>query len=109
MKHTILSLLITCSLSWAWSQEVTPETKLEIMGITLFEPGTPVANYVKVVRTGNLLFTAGHGPGRADGSLIQGKLGKDLTIEEGYEAARITGIALLSTLKAEIGDLSRVK
>lgn len=79
------------------------------MGIELFKPGAPVANYVKVVRTGNLLFLAGHGPTRADGTNIIGKVGKDLTIEQGYDAARQAAIALLSTLKTELGDLAKVK
>jgi enamine deaminase RidA (YjgF/YER057c/UK114 family) len=64
---------------------------------------------VKAVRTGNLLFVAGHGPTKADGSNTIGKVGKDLTTEQGYEAARQTAISLLSTLKAELGDLNKVK
>lgn len=86
-----------------------PEGKLAELGIVLPEPSVPVANYVKAVRTGNLVFLSGHGPYRSDGTLVTGKLGGNLTIEEGYEAARLTGIALLSTLKSEIGDLSRVR
>jgi enamine deaminase RidA (YjgF/YER057c/UK114 family) len=87
----------------------TPEEKLKELKVELFKPSAPMANYVKVVRTGNLLFLSGHGPTRADGSNITGKVGRDLTTEQGYEAAKQTGIALLSTLKAEIGDLSKVK
>jgi enamine deaminase RidA (YjgF/YER057c/UK114 family) len=87
----------------------TPEEKLKELKVELFKPTAPMANYVKVVRTGNLLFLSGHGPTRADGSNITGKVGRDLTTEQGYEAAKQTGIALLSTLKAEIGDLSKVK
>ncbi|MTI22487.1 RidA family protein [Fulvivirga sp. RKSG066] len=86
----------------------TPEEKLEALGIALFTPAKPVANYVKAVRTGNLVFLEGHGPAKADGTYIKGKLGKDLTVEEGYEASRNAAIALLSSLKAEIGDLSKV-
>lgn len=86
-----------------------PESRLEELGIVLPEPTTPVANYVKAVRSGNLVFLSGHGPYRNDGTLVTGKLGRDLTIEEGYEAARLTGIALLSSLKNEIGDLGRVR
>src|SRR5919202_3608426 len=85
------------------------EQKLKEQGITLFTPGKPMANYLKAVRTGNLLFLAGHVCTRADGSGITGKLGKDLTIEQGYEAAKVATISLLSTLKAELGDLNRVK
>jgi enamine deaminase RidA (YjgF/YER057c/UK114 family) len=79
------------------------------LNIELFAPSKPIANYVKAVRTGNLLYLAGHGPTRADGSITLGKLGKDLTTEQGYEAARQTAVSLLSTLKAELGDLNKVK
>lgn len=79
------------------------------LGVELFVPGRPIANYVKAVRTGNLLFLAGHGPTKADGTNMQGKLGKDMTVEQGYMAARQTAISLLSTLKAELGDLNKVK
>ena len=72
-------------------------------------PTNPVANYVKFVRTGNLIFLSGHGPANADGKYTTGKLGKELSIEEGYNAAKLTGINLLSTLKAAVGDLSKVK
>jgi enamine deaminase RidA (YjgF/YER057c/UK114 family) len=64
---------------------------------------------VRAVRTGNLVFLAGHGPARPEGGYITGKVGKDLTQEEGYEAAKVVGLALLSSLKKEIGDLSKVK
>ncbi|MEQ8925536.1 MAG: RidA family protein [Fulvivirga sp.] len=87
----------------------TPEEKINKLGFELFEPAKPIANYVKAVRTGNLVFLAGHGPGKADGTNIKGRLGEDLTIEQGYEAAQISAIAMLSSLKAEIGDLSKVK
>lgn len=86
-----------------------PEAKLKEMKIELFTPPAPVANYVRAVRTGNLIYLAGHGPTKADGTNIQGKVGKDLSVEEGYMAARQVGIAMLSTLKAEIGDLKKVK
>ncbi|MEO6347993.1 MAG: RidA family protein [Aquaticitalea sp.] len=86
----------------------TPEQKLNSLGIELIEPTKPIANYVKAVRTGNLIFLSGHGPTQADGTNITGKLGAELTIEEGQQAARITAISLLSTLKAELGDLSKV-
>ena len=86
-----------------------PEAQLEKLGIQLPEVSAPVANYVRAVKTGNLLFLSGSGPKKADGSYITGKVGADLTIEQGYEAARITGINHLATLKAELGDLKRVK
>jgi enamine deaminase RidA (YjgF/YER057c/UK114 family) len=89
--------------------DYNPEGKLEELGITLNTPSAPVANYVNAVRTGNLIFLAGKGPRKADGENIMGKLGADLTIEQGYEAARITGINQLSVLKAELGNLNKVK
>ncbi len=90
------------------TEESDVETKLEELGIELPELSTPVANYVNAVRTGNLIFMAGKGPRRTDGSNVEGKLGVDLTIEEGYEAARLVGINQLAALKAEVGDLDRV-
>ncbi len=87
----------------------TPEEKLKSLNIVLPAPSTPVANYVKFVRTGNLIYLSGHGPSKTDGSYITGKLGSNLSIEEGYAAARQTGINLLATLKQAVGDLVKVK
>lgn len=86
-----------------------PEARLAEMGITLPAPPAPVANYVRAVRTGSLVFLAGHGPLEPEGGYVTGKLGRDLTIDQGYRAARLTGIALLASLKAEIGSLDRVR
>ena len=89
---------------------VSPEEKLAELGITLPGASSPVANYVGAVRTGNLLFLAGCGPARGpDGKSPKGQVGTDLTVEEGYEAARLVGINLLARLKEELGELSRVK
>ena len=85
-----------------------PEANLEKLGIELNTPSAPVANYVNAVRVGNMVFLSGKGPRKADGENITGKVGSDLTIEEGYEAARITGINQLSVLKAELGNLNKV-
>ena len=85
------------------------EARLEEMGVKLPPAVTPVANYVPAVSTGDLVFLSGHGPFREDGTLITGKVGSDLTTEQGYEAARRIAIGLLGSLKAEIGDLDRVK
>ena len=106
MKVVITFCVILTSFSLASAQ--SPEQELEALGIELFTPPKPIANYVKAVRTGNLVFLAGHGPGKADGTNIKGRLGDDLTIEQGYEAARLAAIAMLSYLKAEIGDLGKV-
>ncbi|MGD1890227.1 MAG: RidA family protein [Cyclobacteriaceae bacterium] len=84
------------------------EQKLADMGVELYDLPEPTANFVRAVKTGNLVFLAGHGPWTTEGKYITGKLGQDLTIEEGQEAARLVGITLLSALKAEIGDLDKV-
>ena len=85
------------------------EEKLHQMGLSLPPPPQPVANYVPAVRSGNLVFLAGAAPRRADGSLVTGKLGSDLTVERGYEAARLCGLNLLANLKREIGDLDELR
>ncbi len=87
----------------------TPEEKLANAGITLPIISAPVANYVNVVRTGNLLFLSGKGPSDVSGKYITGKLGTNLTIEEGYSAARLTAINQLAVLKKELGELSKIK
>lgn len=84
------------------------EQKLKDMGIELYQLPAPEANFVRAVRTGNLIFLSGHGPVTPQGNSVTGKLGQDLSIEEGQEAARYVGITLLSALKAEIGDLNKV-
>jgi len=85
------------------------EAKLKTLGIKLPTPAKPIANYVGSVRTGNLVFLAGAGPRKADGTYIAGRLGQDMSIEQGYQAARLIGINQLAALKAEIGDLNKVK
>jgi len=85
------------------------ERRLEKIGIKLPDSPSPLANYVPVVRTGNLIYLSGVGPTpKADGSTYVGKLGLEFTTEEGYEAARLTGINLLARLKGYLGDLNRV-
>ncbi len=109
MKY-ILAICLFCICATAGiAQKIDFDKKLKEQGIELFVPSKPMANYVKAVRTGNLLFLAGHGPSKADGTNITGKVGADLTTEQGYEAARQTAISILSTLKSELGDLNKVK
>ncbi len=84
------------------------EERISALGIELKEASPPVANYVNSVRTGNLVFMAGKGPSKPEGGYVAGKVGADLSIDEGYQAARLTAIAQLSALKAEIGDLNKV-
>jgi len=85
------------------------EERIRDLGIELGEPNKPVANYLNSVRSGNLVFMSGAGPKKSGGEFIMGKVGDDLTIEEGYEAARLTAIVLLSSLKDQIGDLNKVE
>lgn len=108
MKTLIVCIFSLLFIS-GYSQQTDAEKKMKELGIELMTPTKPMANYVKAVRTGNLIFLAGHGPTKADGTNITGKVGRELTTEQGIEAARQTGISLLSTLKAEIGDLNKVK
>lgn len=86
-----------------------PEARLLELGITLPAPPQPVANYVNGVRAGNLIFLAGKGPRYADGTEITGKLGQDVSIEKGYEGARLTAINQLAVLKDMLGNLNKVK
>jgi len=90
-------------------QTIDYDKKLKELGIELIPATKPIANYVKAVRTGNLLFLAGHGPSLTDGTVMTGKLGQNYTVEQGYQAARQTAISLISTLKNELGDLNKVK
>ena len=118
MLRGILSLLVISLFTCAPAQRLTNDTsvlydydveaRLDELGLTLEEPGAPIANYVNVVRSGNLLFLAGKGPRSAEGEVIAGKLGRDLSVEEGYAAARSVGVTQLGVLKAELGDLNRV-
>ncbi len=86
-----------------------PEGKLAELNIQLPVSPAPIANFVSAVRTGNLVFLSGQGPLKKDGTLVTGVVGEDLDIEQGYEAARFTGINLLAALKAEVGNLNKVK
>lgn len=84
------------------------EAKIAEMGIILAEPSPPAGNYVNAVRTGSLVFMAGKGPNLPEGGYVTGKVGESLTVEEGYEAAKLVAYAQLAALKAEIGDLNKV-
>lgn len=88
---------------------LTPEQNLEKLGINLPEASEPIATYVNLVRVGDLLFMSGKGPLKSDGTYVTGKVGKDLTIEQGYEAARLAAICHVAVLKSELGSLSKVK
>ena len=92
-----------------YSQAQSPEENLKALGIVLPKLSAPIANYVNYVRTGNLIYFSGTGPAEEGQGYIKGKLGKDMTIEQGREAARITGINMIANLKNAIGDLNKVK
>lgn len=86
------------------------EKKLAEMGLEVPITTTPLANYVSSMRTGNLMFVAGHLPGLPDGSLLNpGKLGHEVTIEQGYESAQRAMLNCLASVRAGIGDLDKVK
>lgn len=103
------ALAFSAATSSAQNQEYNPEARLAELGVTLRKASSPVANYVNAVQTGNLLYLSGKAPLRPDGTMVTGKVGADISVEEGYEAARLTGIQLISTMKDELGDLSRVR
>lgn len=84
------------------------EQRLAELGIELPAMTAPAANYVNAVLTGNLLFLAGKGPYRGDGTLHTGIVGQEVSVEEAYGHARLTGLHLIATMKAELGDLDRV-
>jgi enamine deaminase RidA (YjgF/YER057c/UK114 family) len=88
---------------------MTPEQRLEKMGLKLPEVPVPVANYVPWRFAGTLLYLSGQGPKRADGTYKIGRLGRDMSVEEAYQEARLTGLNLLAAAKAATGDLSRIE
>ncbi len=84
------------------------ESRLAELGYTLPTPPEPIGNYLSASRSGKIMWMAGVGSRRADGSRISGKLGADLTVEQGYEAAQWCALNLLARMKMELGDLDRV-
>ena len=120
MKYArIVAVLIACTLfvitgpsvaqDMSKDDDFDPEARLAELGIELPPAPEPVANYVNGVRTGDLIFLAGKGPKRADGSEIRGKIDSEVSIEEGYEGGRLTAINQLAVLKEMLGDLRKVK
>ncbi len=84
------------------------EERIKELGIELTIPDPPVANFVNAVKTGNLVFLSGKISQNSDKPIFTGKLGPELSVEDGYQAARLCGIGQLAALKAEIGDLNKV-
>lgn len=93
---------------WA-AEATTPEARLAELGITLPAVPAAIANYVPAVRSGNLVFLAGQIAKGPDGKFITGKVGRDLTEAQGAEVARTCAVQLIAALKAEVGDLAKVK
>ena len=85
------------------------EERIKELGLTLPAAPSPLANYVTARRTGNLLFFSGAGPFEEGKPVVFGKVGNELSQEEGYQAARLTGLNLIAQLKKELGDLDRIK
>ena len=88
---------------------MSAEDRVKNMGLDLSNAPEPVGNYVPAVQVGNIVYLSGHGPLRPDGTMLAGKVGADLSVDEGYEAARLVGIGLLASLKGQIGSLDKVR
>jgi enamine deaminase RidA (YjgF/YER057c/UK114 family) len=86
-----------------------PEDRLRELGIVLPPVPAPVANYVPFRMAGNILYISGQGPREADGSYTTGRLGLNMSVEQGYAAARLTGLQLLAVAKSAVGELSRIE
>ena len=86
-----------------------PDTRIQELHLTLPPAPKPVAKYRTALLLGDLLYVSGHGPLLPDGSLIKGRVGADLSMEQGQAAARQVGLAVLSTVRATLGSLNKVK
>jgi len=89
--------------------EASPRDRLARLGIVVPPPPPPIANFLTHVREGNLLYLSGQGPREPDGYLHTGKVGADVSVQQAYGHARLTGINLIAVMQAALGDLSRVK
>ncbi|MCL1897511.1 MAG: RidA family protein [Micrococcales bacterium] len=87
---------------------MTPEGKLAELGLELPDPFPPAADYVSCRRAGNLLYISGHGPMRNGKAVYTGKVGAELDVATGAKSAELTMLGILASIKAEIGDLSRI-
>ncbi len=88
---------------------MSAERRLGELGIDLPPPRPASANFVRTKQVGNILYVSDHGPARLDGSRVTGKVGSDLTLDEGYQAARLVGIGILATVRNALGSLDRVR
>ena len=87
---------------------MSAEARLKELDIVLPSLGTPVANYLPYRLAGNILYLAGQGPRDESGKQLTGKLGKDISVEEGYRRARLVGLGLLAAMREALGSLDRV-
>jgi enamine deaminase RidA (YjgF/YER057c/UK114 family) len=86
-----------------------PEVRIQELHLTLPNPPKPMAKYKPAVREGNVLYVSGHGPLKPDGKLIVGRVGADMNTEQGKDAARVVGLAILATVRNTLGSLDKVK
>ena len=109
LGHVLLVMLGCVSVARGAAAQVVfdPEARLAELNLTLPTPDAPIANYVRAVRVGNLLFVAGHA--ECGETFLSGKVGGGVSVEDAYASARRVALCLLATLKAELGDLRRVK
>ena len=84
------------------------EQRLEALGFRMDDVPRAAGNYVGATRSGNIVFVSGHGPNQGKGSYMTGRVGRDLTLEQGYEAARLCAVGCLRSIYALVGDLDRV-
>ena len=108
MKCTHFSFFIILLISQFIAAQ-DAEKKLAELQLVLPPTSSPVASYVNAVRVGNLMYLSGKGPKQQDGTYLAGKVGESLTLEQGKEAARLTGLIVLAELKAQLKDLNKVK
>lgn len=92
-----------------FTRSINVEAKIKSLGLEMPPHNVPKNAFVNYTKIGNLVYLSGHLPQPANGELVVGKLGKDLKVEDGYEAAKLVGLNICSTLKANIGDLDKVK
>ncbi len=109
VKALFVCILVLVSANSFSQTSPSPEARIKDQGITLPDPAKPVGNYVSNVRVGNLLYLAGQGPAPTSQWRGKGKVGRDLTTEEGYQAARDACLRILATTREAIGSLNKVK
>ncbi|MGF1581675.1 MAG: RidA family protein [Gemmataceae bacterium] len=85
------------------------DARIQELNLTLPPAPKPVAKYVTSLQVGNMLYVSGHGPLQPDKTLLSGRVGDDMTLEQGKEAARVVGLAMLATLRDKLGTLDKVK